>query len=234
MTGTKIYKTVIPESEGTIGKVYTQGHWYYESNTYAAKEGTVIEIDLKLKHQSVLFIPFKDEKGTIISILLVSVSPKEGVSINCECKVVSEQDSKNLEEELSPLLENNQINSWISFAYRTQSYDDIINNFKQSKLDAKTEITPETFLKEHLLTPLIGNLSQIAKIPYVEISNGTMEPIIGISETAYTAYESHLKKNFNPNILGVEGLTYTIQLKYITLKYVAYYIIQTRPCKNHL
>ena len=88
----KVAEQFIPEDIGSIGKAFKQEKenkdWLFVPNTYGAPEGTVVELDLKLGHQSVLFVPFKDKDDQdIIAILLLSTSDTEIDTISIQEKI---------------------------------------------------------------------------------------------------------------------------------------------------
>ncbi len=188
-----ISDTVIPESVGTIGKVYDGKKWFLELNTYGAQEGTVIEIDLRMEHQSVLFVPIEDTKNDIISILLVSISPHPSFLNNCSNNdnIINE-----IKKSLSDPLKKEFIYDKIRFAYEYQRNKDVIDNFKKSRLDQDVlSFSPDDYLREYLIAPLIN--SQAFKIPVIEINGSTLNnSIFAISDSAYNIYENTKKTDY--------------------------------------
>lgn len=229
-----ILNQVIPESVGTLGKVYRGKNWFLELDTYGAKEGTVIEIDLTMEHQSVLFIPIEDYENSIISILLVSISPSDTFLEMIKDCSNDEETINNKTTEIKGLLseplEKNLIYEKLRFAYGYQRNNDIINNFRSSKLSDIDilSFSSEKYLRDFLIAPLINN--QTFRIPVIEITGGSFnnKRIIAFSDSAYNIYENALKIDYIENkkidlqLVGSKGLDIEEKGKVIKLEYSFY------------
>lgn len=191
-----VEEQIISEEKGSIGKAYQkyknsqdQVPWDYIENTFSAKEGTVIETDLILGHQTVLFIPFY-YGNKVLAILLVSLSKKEN-SITDE----SGEFNISIQNKIYEEFKNADIPELIHFAYQNEISNDSIQNFEKAVTELEKEAEdPDTFLESKILKPLLNDFNQgISLIPYIEITGDDLKKtLIDYSDIVYDKLREQL------------------------------------------
>lgn len=201
----RVSKQVIPEDIGSIGKAFKQEKekldWLFVPNTYDAPEGTVVELDLRLGHQSVLFVPFKVKKD-IVAILLISTATFE------------EKKKPDIQKRIKETFKNNGINELIQLAYWNERNKDVIANVKKATMNfvstgttpvnetmkdiISSEITtPEVFVRDHFISPIKEFNQGVSFVPIIEIEDKhhLQKPLWGYSDVVYDKLKQRLSES---------------------------------------
>ena len=195
----KVAKQIIPEDIGSIGTAYRQEKngqaWLFEENTYGAPEGTVIELDLKLRHQSVLFVPFKDDND-IIAILLLSTSSTSTIG-----------DIAQIQEIIKETFQKGFINNLVWLAFQNERYKDVIANVKNATMGSvNIDTSLEDFVQKHLINPIKAFNQGTSFVPIIEIEDKQhlQESQWGYSDVVYEklrqALSLHIKNKVNQEL----------------------------------
>lgn len=192
-----VYSQDIPEYVGSIGKAYGEfqnsKNWLFIHNTFSAKEGTVIETDLKLGHKDVWFIPFTDADETVISFLLVSLSLRD------RDRVPKPENQKSVSSALNSG-DGLNIGRLMRFAYHSEKNEEAIDSMKLSQKDSPIEYskeeTPDSFLTQYLLDPLKNYYHSSSILPVIKIEGKHLtKPLFGYSDVVFDILKESLSRS---------------------------------------
>lgn len=211
----RVSEQVILEDIGSIGMAFKQEKenqdWLFVPNTYDAPEGTVVELDLRLGHQSVLFVPFKVEKD-IVAILLISTA------------IFEEKKKPDIQKRIKEIFKNSGINELIRIAYWNERNKDVIANVKKATMDfvgtgtttvketmkdiVSSDITtPEVFVRKHFISPIKEFNQGISFVPIIKIEDKhhLQKPQWGYSDVVYDKLQQRLSESIKEG-LGADAL----------------------------
>jgi hypothetical protein len=204
----QVNNQIIPEAVGSIGNVFSNEcyhkDWLYEKNTYEAPEGTVVELDLRLRHQSVLFVPFKVKKE-IIAILLLSTNS------------FVEDKKAEIQRRIDKAFKTSGIYDLVRLAYWNERNNDVIANVKQATMDSvSVDTTPEDFVQKYLINPIKAFNQGTSFVPIIEIEDKQhlQEPQWGYSDVVY----DKLRKKLSTVIVETETLSEDDPIRYFVDK----------------
>jgi hypothetical protein len=189
----KVAEQFIPEDIGSIGKAFKQEKenqdWLFVPNTYGAPEGTVVELDLKLGHQSVLFVPFKDKDDQdIIAILLLSTSD-------------TEIETNSIQEKIKEAFKKSFINDLVRLAYQNERNKDVIANVKKATMGSVSiDATLEDFVKQYLIDSIKEFNQGTSFVPIIKIEDlqHLQKPQWGYADVVY----ENLRQKLSDHISG--------------------------------